>query len=98
MGNRMGLHMALAIHPDAFVYFSSASHYSIKKSVTDHDGLAGRWDPLQTSRFADIPADELGRMDIDLHIIASQDFLRRRLGKIGVAIRYNDGSLITVLE
>ncbi|KAI4252462.1 MAG: hypothetical protein LQ352_004273 [Teloschistes flavicans] len=66
MGNRVGLHMALANHPNAFVYFSSASHYSIKKSVTDHDGLAGRWHPLQKSRFTEIPADELGRIDIDL--------------------------------
>ncbi|KAL8676502.1 MAG: hypothetical protein Q9186_006986 [Xanthomendoza sp. 1 TL-2023] len=66
MGNRVGLHTALANHPNAFVYFSTASHYSIKKSVTDHDGLAGRWHPSQKSRFAEIPADELGRIDIDL--------------------------------
>ena len=37
MGNRLGLHNALAQHSRAFVYFSTASHYSIKKTVLDSD-------------------------------------------------------------
>ncbi|KAI4130883.1 MAG: hypothetical protein LQ338_001480 [Usnochroma carphineum] len=62
MGNRVGLHNALANHPNAFVYYSSSSHYSIKKSVRDSDILTGRWHPSKRSRFAEIHADELGRM------------------------------------
>ncbi|KAI4270564.1 MAG: hypothetical protein L6R38_007094 [Xanthoria sp. 2 TBL-2021] len=62
MGNRVGLHTALANHPNAFVYYSSSSHYSIKKSVRDSDALTGRWHPSRRSRFAEIQADGLGRM------------------------------------
>ncbi|KAL8834368.1 MAG: hypothetical protein Q9170_003778 [Blastenia crenularia] len=62
MGNRVGLHTALANYPNAFVYFSSASHYSNKKSVRDHDGLAGRWHYSKRPRFAEIQTDDLGSM------------------------------------
>lgn len=43
MGNRVGLHTALYQHPNAFVYFSSSSHYSVKKIIRDCDDLSGRW-------------------------------------------------------
>lgn len=62
MGNRVGLHAALAQHPEAFVYFSTASHYSIKKSVLDIDDLTGCWTQRRTPRFAEIMADDLGGM------------------------------------
>lgn len=62
MSNRVGLHTALANLPNGFIYFSSATHYSVKKIVLDSDNLTGRWDSHKKSRFAEIPADELGRM------------------------------------
>lgn len=62
MGNRIGLHTALAQHPNAFVYFSSASHYSVKKTVSDCDDLTRRWTPGRVPRFTEIPADEYGRI------------------------------------
>ncbi|KFY36069.1 hypothetical protein V494_05331 [Pseudogymnoascus sp. VKM F-4513 (FW-928)] len=62
MGNRVALHTGLRLYPDAYVYYSSASHYSIQKIVRDNDILTGRCFPDQGPRFAEIPADELGRM------------------------------------
>ncbi|KAI0388454.1 hypothetical protein F5Y17DRAFT_474659 [Xylariaceae sp. FL0594] len=43
MGNRIGLHTALAQHPGDFVYFTSHTHYSVKKTVQDCDVLTGIW-------------------------------------------------------
>ena len=62
MGNRVGLHTALAQHPGAFVYFSKATHYSIKKTVLDSDELTGRWSQHKRPKYAEIPADNLGAM------------------------------------
>ncbi len=62
MGNRIGIHNALAQYPGAFVYFSSASHYSVKKTVSDCDDLSNRWQPGKMPHFTEIPADEYGRM------------------------------------
>ncbi|KAL8839812.1 MAG: hypothetical protein Q9176_004215 [Flavoplaca citrina] len=62
MGNRVGLHNALAHHPKAFVYYSSSSHYSIKKSVRDSDALTGRWHRSKKRRYAEIVADDFGCM------------------------------------
>lgn len=62
MGNRVGLHAALAQHPGALVYFSTATHYSIKKTVMDSDELTGWWTQRKTPRFADIMASDLGCM------------------------------------
>lgn len=62
MGNRVALHTGLRLYPDAYVYYSSASHYSVQKVVRDNDNLTSRWFPDQGPRFAEIPADELGRM------------------------------------
>ncbi|KAL8963292.1 MAG: hypothetical protein Q9193_000432 [Seirophora villosa] len=65
MGNRVGLHTALANHPQAFVYYSSSTHYSVKKSVRDSDVLTGRWHTSKKPRSAEIPAEESGRMDTE---------------------------------
>ncbi|WP_183155103.1 pyridoxal-dependent decarboxylase [Mycobacterium kansasii] len=62
MGNRVGVLAALAHCPSGFVYFSSASHYSIKKCVHDNDELTGRRDPDGRPRFGEIPTDDYGRM------------------------------------
>ena len=60
MGNRVGLHTALAQYPGAFVYFSTATQYSIKKTVMDSDKLTGWWTQRKTPRSAEIMADDLG--------------------------------------
>lgn len=62
MGNRIGLHTALAHHPKAFVYFSSASHYSVRKIAGDCDELTNRWNAGRAPRFSEITADEYGRI------------------------------------
>ena len=62
MGNRVGLHTALAQHPGAFVYFSKATHYSIKKTVLDNDELTGRWSQDKRPKYAEIATDDLGAM------------------------------------
>ena len=62
MGNRVGLHTALAQHPEAFVYFSKATHYSIKKTVLDNDDLTGRWSQDKRPKYAEIATDSLGAM------------------------------------
>ena len=62
MGNRVGLHTALAQHPGASVYFSKATHYSIKKTVLDSDELTGRWSQHKRPKYAEIATDHLGAM------------------------------------
>lgn len=62
MGNRVGLHTALTNCPNAFVYFSTVTHYSVKKIVRDSDDLTGRWHRDTTPRFSEISADRYGRM------------------------------------
>ena len=62
MGNRVGLHTALAQHPGAFVYFSKATHYSIKKTVLDSDELTGRWSQDKRPKYAEIATDDRGAM------------------------------------
>lgn len=66
MGNRVGIHTALA-HCDSrntFVYYSSATHYSVKKIVRDCDALTRIWEQNERPRFAEIQADEYGMMRI----------------------------------
>lgn len=62
MGNRVGIHNALVQYPNAFIYYSSATHYSVKKIVRDSDALTGIWSQGRRSRFTEIPADYLGRI------------------------------------
>lgn len=68
MGNRVGVHTALSRHPNAYFYCSSVTHYSFKKIVRDSDALTSIWLKDKRSRFAEIPADEYGRMQIPLLI------------------------------
>ncbi|KAK7744297.1 hypothetical protein SLS62_010255 [Diatrype stigma] len=49
MGNRVGIHVALAHFPGAFVYFSSESHYSVAKTLRDCDELTNRWGDHQAT-------------------------------------------------
>jgi glutamate/tyrosine decarboxylase-like PLP-dependent enzyme len=43
MGNRCGIMTALEHFPDAFVYFSAETHYSVIKTLRDCDTLTKRW-------------------------------------------------------
>ncbi|KAI0908490.1 PLP-dependent transferase [Ustulina deusta] len=43
MGNRCGIMNALEQFPDAFVYFSAETHYSVIKTLRDCDTLTNRW-------------------------------------------------------
>ncbi|KAJ8132421.1 hypothetical protein O1611_g1201 [Lasiodiplodia mahajangana] len=43
MGNRIGIMTALAHFPNAFVYFSVETHYSVIKTLRDCDTLTSRW-------------------------------------------------------
>ncbi|KAI3325097.1 PLP-dependent transferase [Xylariaceae sp. AK1471] len=43
MGNRCGIMTALEHFPDAFVYFSAETHYSVIKTLRDCDTLTNRW-------------------------------------------------------
>lgn len=43
MGNRYGIMTALEHFPNAFVYFSAETHYSVLKTVQDCDSIINRW-------------------------------------------------------
>ncbi|KAH9873931.1 hypothetical protein IAQ61_004558 [Plenodomus lingam] len=64
MGNRVGIHTALSQHPDAYIYYSSATHYSVKKVIRDSDYVTSIWREDKRPRFAEIPVDEYGCMQI----------------------------------
>ncbi|KAK6500168.1 hypothetical protein TWF481_010520 [Arthrobotrys musiformis] len=65
MGNRVGIHVALARLPGAFVYFSSESHYSVPKTVKDCDTITNRWNTGRGPRYSEIPCDKMGCMLAD---------------------------------
>ncbi|KAF3905073.1 hypothetical protein AA313_de0208855 [Arthrobotrys entomopaga] len=60
MGNRLGIHAALLRLPGAFIYFSSETHYSVKKTVRDCDALTNK----STGRpyYSEVPCDPKGSM------------------------------------
>ncbi|KAK6516282.1 hypothetical protein TWF506_006191 [Arthrobotrys conoides] len=63
MGNRVGIHAALArlTAPGAFVYFSAESHYSVIKTIRDCDDLTNIWSKHK-ARYSQISCDTYGRM------------------------------------
>ncbi|KAB8275178.1 pyridoxal phosphate-dependent transferase [Aspergillus minisclerotigenes] len=65
MGNRIGIHTALQQHPNAILYFSSATHYSVRKVLRDNDEIMNRWVKDARRRFTEVPCDDLGRMRPD---------------------------------
>ncbi|KAK9777065.1 putative Histidine decarboxylase [Seiridium cardinale] len=73
MGNRIGIHNALAQHPDAFVYFSSHTHYSVKKIVRDDDRLTRLWEHDKRPRAVQIAADHLGRIKPELLVARAME-------------------------
>jgi hypothetical protein len=68
IGNRVGVHTALSQHPGTYFYYSSVTHYSVKKVVRDNDALTSIWQQDKRPRFAELPADDHGRMQIPLLI------------------------------
>lgn len=71
MGNRVGIHVALAHFPSAFVYFSAESHYSVIKTLRDCDTLTNRWAGTTDCRrsghprYAQIPCDVDGSISVE---------------------------------
>ncbi|ORY60062.1 pyridoxal phosphate-dependent transferase [Pseudomassariella vexata] len=64
MGNRVGIHTALSHFPDAHVYFSAESHYSVAKTLRDCDALTNRWSD-RGPRFSQIPQNADGSMLVE---------------------------------
>jgi histidine decarboxylase len=64
MGNRLGIHTALAQFPNAFVYLSTETHYSVMKILRDCDKLAGN-QTKGTPRYSVIPCYRDGSMCIE---------------------------------
>ncbi|KAI1340081.1 pyridoxal phosphate-dependent transferase [Xylariaceae sp. FL0016] len=63
MGNRVGIHVALMNCPNAFVYYSAESHYSVAKILRDCDALTSLWSD-KGPRYAPIPGNSNGNIDI----------------------------------
>ncbi|KFA69621.1 hypothetical protein S40285_04025 [Stachybotrys chlorohalonatus IBT 40285] len=64
MGNRCGVHTALRQFPNAFLYFSAETHYSVGKILRDCDSLTNRWSDKEP-RYSQIPCSSNGSILID---------------------------------
>ncbi|KAK6357641.1 hypothetical protein TWF718_001949 [Orbilia javanica] len=65
MGNRMGLQAAFKRLPNATIYFSTETHYSVIKTMRDSDAITCRWSGGKP-RFCQIPCNEYGSISADL--------------------------------
>ncbi|KAK6516206.1 hypothetical protein TWF506_006116 [Arthrobotrys conoides] len=65
MGNRMGLQTALKRLPNATIYFSTETHYSVNKTMRDCDTITRRW-LGKKPRFCQIPCNKDGSISVDL--------------------------------
>ncbi|KAK6542001.1 hypothetical protein TWF694_007773 [Orbilia ellipsospora] len=63
MGNRLGIHAALARLPEAFIYFSSETHYSVTKTLRDCDSLKNHG-TTRKPRYTEIPCNQDGSISI----------------------------------
>lgn len=61
MGNRYSIMTALGQFPNAFIYFSSETHYSVTKTMQDCDTLINRW-AKGGPRYSKIRCDSNGRI------------------------------------
>ncbi|CAH0043532.1 unnamed protein product [Clonostachys solani] len=61
MGNRCGIHTAFSQFPDATIYLSTETHYSVMKTLRDCDKISNIWS-LKEPQFFQIPSDSRGRM------------------------------------
>ncbi|KAJ8108179.1 hypothetical protein ONZ43_g6502 [Nemania bipapillata] len=64
MGNRCGIMAALAHFPNAFIYFSAETHYSVIKTVRDCDTLTNRW-VEEGPRYSQIPCASDGSILVE---------------------------------
>ncbi|CAG9944893.1 unnamed protein product [Clonostachys rosea f. rosea IK726] len=64
MGNRCGIHTAFSQFPDATIYLSTETHYSVMKTLRDCDKISNVWS-LKEPQFSQIPSDSQGRMCAD---------------------------------
>ncbi|KAK6508921.1 hypothetical protein TWF481_003689 [Arthrobotrys musiformis] len=65
MGNRMGLQAAFKRLPNAIIYFSTETHYSVMKTMRDCDTITGRWSGGRP-KFRQIPCNGDGSISVDL--------------------------------
>ncbi|KAF3312952.1 hypothetical protein TWF173_006534 [Orbilia oligospora] len=65
MGNRVGIHVALARLPGAFVYFSTETHYSVSKTARDCDTITNRWLTGHKPKYSEISCDKMGSISIN---------------------------------
>ncbi|CAH0021803.1 unnamed protein product [Clonostachys rhizophaga] len=64
MGNRCGIHTAFSQFPDATLYLSTETHYSVMKTLRDCDKISNVWS-LREPQFSQIGSDAQGRMCVD---------------------------------
>lgn len=64
MGNRSGIHTAFSQFPDATIYLSTETHYSVMKTLRDCDDISNIWS-LKEPQFSQITSDSQGRMCVD---------------------------------
>ncbi|KAK6535919.1 hypothetical protein TWF281_000169 [Arthrobotrys megalospora] len=64
MGNRMGLQTAFKRLPNATIYFSTETHYSVIKTMRDCDAITCRWSG-KGPKFCQIPCNEDGSVSVD---------------------------------
>ncbi|KAF3910544.1 hypothetical protein ABW21_db0201303 [Orbilia brochopaga] len=64
MGNRVGIHAALAQFPGAYLYFSTESHFSVIKTARDCDALTNRWS-TRKPRYSRIKCERTGGMMVE---------------------------------
>jgi histidine decarboxylase len=64
MGNRVGIMTALEHFPDAFIYFSAETHYSVIKTLRDCDTLTNRWAGGEP-RYSQIPCTSNGSILVE---------------------------------
>ncbi|KAI0535797.1 hypothetical protein GGR58DRAFT_529060 [Xylaria digitata] len=59
MGNRYGIMTALEHFPDAFIYFSAETHYSVIKTLRDCDTLTNRYSQIRCTSNGSILVEAL---------------------------------------
>ncbi|KAF2968312.1 hypothetical protein GQX73_g5252 [Xylaria multiplex] len=59
MGNRFGIMTALEHFPDAFIYFSAETHYSVIKTLRDCDTLTNRYSQIRCASNGSILVEAL---------------------------------------
>ncbi|TGJ80863.1 hypothetical protein E0Z10_g7900 [Xylaria hypoxylon] len=85
MGNRCGIMTALEHFPDAFIYFSAETHYSVIKTLRDCDTLANRWTRKGT-RYSQISCASNGSILVEALV---QQAIADQKRCIGSGVKYH---------